>query len=115
MSFFLVFETWSILYSTVVNSELGIFANQIQTQTSEVGDSIQKHLGPGGGSSLKCFCIRIKIVQVWFQFKLFMIRFLSIYIHTEKYFRNFVDSKPNLDCNYLFPIDLTPNGVRFGS
>ena len=37
---FLFFELWSILYSIVVNSELGIFANLIQTLTSEVGDLI---------------------------------------------------------------------------
>jgi len=24
-----------------------------------------------------------------------------------------IDSKPNLDCNYTFPIDLEPNGISF--
>ena len=47
---FLVFEIWLILYSTVINSELGLTANLIQTLTSEFGDSIQKHLGPGRGA-----------------------------------------------------------------
>ena len=26
---------------------------------------------------------------------------------------NVVKLKPNLDCNYTFPIDLTPNGIKF--
>ena len=43
---FLVFEIWSILYSTVRWG--AIFANLIQTLTSEVGDSTQEHPGPGG-------------------------------------------------------------------
>ena len=30
-------------------------------------------------------------------------------------FRNFISSKPNLDCNYTFPNDLAPNGISFGS
>ena len=34
----------------MVNSELEIFANLIQTLTSVVGDSIQKYTGPGGGA-----------------------------------------------------------------
>ena len=53
----LVFEIWSILYSTLATSELWtcenlyeISANLIQTLTSEVGDSIQNHPGPGGGA-----------------------------------------------------------------
>ena len=46
---FLVFKMWSILYSIVVYSEVGT-ANVVQTLTSEVGDSIQKHpRAPGGG------------------------------------------------------------------
>ena len=54
---FLVFEIWSILYSTVVNSELWtkeIFANLIQTLSSKVGggDSIQKQPVPEGKAPL---------------------------------------------------------------
>ena len=29
-------------------------------------------------------------------------------------FRN-IKSKPNLDCNYTFPIYLEPNGISFGA
>ena len=34
---------------------------------------------------------------------------------TEKYFSESCYSKPNLDCNYTFPNDLTPNGILFGA
>ena len=37
-------------------------------------------------------------------------------IGTQRYFfRNLVNPKPNLDCNYTIPIDLAPNGVPFGA
>ena len=35
-------------------------------------------------------------------------------VHTQKCFLNLV-KKPNLDCNYSFPIDLAPNGFPFGA
>ena len=52
---FLVFELWSIFYSTVVNSALvtQIFANLIQTQTSQTRVSIQKYAGSKSAASLR--------------------------------------------------------------
>ena len=35
-------------------------------------------------------------------------------LSTEKYFRNLVKSKPNLDCKCTFPIDAAPNKVPIG-
>ena len=34
--------------------------------------------------------------------------------YTEKTFLDLVTIKSNLDCNYTFQIDLTPNGNPFG-
>ena len=54
---FLVFEIWSILYSTVLNIEPGTWkkmepdlANLFQTLNSEIGDSTHTYPGPGNGA-----------------------------------------------------------------
>ena len=35
----------------------------------------------------------------------------TIHLNTEKWFSESCQMKPNLDCNYTFLIDLTPNGI----
>ena len=36
------------------------------------------------------------------------------WLHTENFFQNLVDPKPNFDSNYTFPTDLIPIGILIG-
>ena len=60
----------------------------------------------------RLFCIMRKKVQNTDQISiLWSLLFLRTDIET---FSDTCKSKPDLDCNYTFPIDLVPNGTPFG-